>query len=175
MLNLRQVDDKFVLSGGWTDVPEDAKFLARFHFKAVLDVQFTAENFIEHTVAFIEKHLKEVGIEYFALPMVDGENSNLGRIFDITRRQLEIWDEKYTNKNDRILVKCGVGVSRSVACLIHYYCTRDRLRYTEAKRRIASVDRKNYGGLPISIDGALEKELKRMFPDEKASAFGEVV
>lgn len=170
MLNLRQIDNKFVLSGGWTDVPKDAQWLAKNNFKAVLDLQFTPDNFTPKLYKFVEDSLREVNIEYYPLPMVDGDSPNLDRIFTLATTQLELWDQRYVGRFEKILVKCGVGVSRSVSCLIHYYCSRDRISYSEAKERITRVDKTAYAGLPISVHPELERRLKTLFPAE--SAFG---
>lgn len=153
-------------------MPKDAKWLKLNRFRAVLDLQFTPTDYSKKSHNFIRDTLEEQSIEYLPVPMNDGENSNIESLFEVGYNQLADWDEKFTLRNEKILVKCGVGVSRSVAMLIYYYCVRDRLTYTEAKIRISAKDIDNYGGLPISIDMMLEIFLKSKFPD-LTSAFGE--
>jgi protein-tyrosine phosphatase len=173
MLNLRPIDNKFYLSGGWTDVPKNAKWLDFNHFRAVLDLQFTPDDYTLKSMSFIRDTLNELNINYSAVPMGDGENPNLNELFNIASNILEDWDVRFTEKRHKILVKCGVGVSRSVAVLIDYYCKRDRLTYTEAKIRIANVDRYNYGGMPISINPIFEIYLRTKYPD--LTSFGEKI
>jgi hypothetical protein len=171
MINFRPIDNKFCLSGGWIDVPKDAKWLKINGFRAILELQFTQIDYTDKSFYFIRDTLEDLSIEYFAVPMNDGENYNINRLFEITRNQLQEWDSKFTRNRDKILVKCGVGVSRSVAVLIDYYCYRDRLTYSEAKIKISNVDKYNYGGLPISIEETFVRFLKSKYPD--ISAFGE--
>lgn len=170
MLNLRPIDEKFYLSGGWTDVPKNAKWLEFNHFRAILDLQFTPSDFTSKSESFIFSILDELGIKYAAVLMSDDENNDLKRLFDKTSDILEEWDGLYKGRRDKILVKCGAGVSRSVAVLIDYYCKRDRLTYSEAKAIISKVDRYNYGGLPIGIHPYLENYLRNTYPE--TSAFG---
>lgn len=173
MLNIRPIDGTFYLSGGWIDVPKDARRLNLNFFRAVLDLQFTPDDFTTKSNAFIKDTLSDAGIEYTAIPMYDGDNNNLITIFDVTYNQLHAWKERFKGPRDKILVKCGVGVSRSVAVLINYYCAEERLTFTEAKQRIGNVDKYNYGGLPISIHPDLEHYLHGRYPD--LSAFGEKI
>src|SRR6185369_2541926 len=133
MINLRPIDNKFYLSGGWTDVPKEAHWLQFNHFRAVLDLQFTPDDFTEKSHQFVKETLEDLGIRYLAVPMWDDENADLNQLYTITGNQLEFWDGEYHNSRDKILVKCGVGVSRSVSVLIDYYCKRDRLTYSDAK------------------------------------------
>jgi len=172
MLNLRPVDDKFYLSGGWTDVPEDGKWLKLNNFRAVLDLQFTPDDYTARSFQYIKDELQDLSIEYFAVPMTDGENYDLDYTFRATSNQLEFWDGQFTERRDKILVKCGVGVSRSVAVLIDYFCKRDRLTYTEAKIRVSKPDR-FFSMLPVGIHPDLEWYLRNRYPD--LSAFGEAI
>lgn len=171
MLNLRPIDNKFYLSGGWVDVPKDASWLEFHHFRAVLDLQFTPFDFSLKSSNTVRDMLDEQGIKYLAVPMSDDENNDLDSLFEITNNQLSQWDELYKESRDKILVKCGVGISRSVSVLISYYCQRDRLTYTEAKARIASHDQYNYGGLPIGIELNIDQYLRIRYPD--VTLFGE--
>lgn len=171
MLNLRGIDGKFYLSGGWVDVPNDAKWLQLNEFRAVLDLQFTKDDYFPKSAQFIKDTLEYVGIDYYAIPMNDGLNQNIDSLFEVGYNILDDWDKKYTHRRDKILVKCGVGVSRSVAMLANYYCTRDRLTFTEARSRIQRIDKFNSGGLPIMIADELDFYLRNEYPD--LSAFGE--
>lgn len=178
MLNLRNIDGKFNLSGGWVDVPEDVKWLSSAGFVAVLDLQFTkllssAEDFRIQS-KFIGDTCLSKGIDYQAIQMNDGFNSNLGEIFNAAYQHLDIWDKLFVGKRDRILIKCGVGVSRSPSILIYYYCRRDNISFKEARDRISSTDWQITNmGLPIYISQEFEMWLKERFPDDP-SVFGEV-
>lgn len=154
------------------DVPKDAIWLDFNHFRAVLDLQFTPDDFTEKSHTFIRDILDDKGIKYLAVPMTDDGNNDLDRLFTVTSNQLEFWDGEFQEKRSKILVKCGVGVSRSVAVLIDYLCKRDRLTYAEAKSKIANVDKYNYGGMPIGIDSMIEFYLRARYPNI-SSAFGD--
>jgi protein-tyrosine phosphatase len=166
MLNLRQIDNKFHISGGWTDVPKDAAFLKQFGFRAVLDLQHTPENFNPINAQFISGILKEHDIDYKYLLMNDGDNADPSSLFDTGEEILGEWDEQFDKRNDKILVKCGVGVSRSVAMLANYYCMRDSVTYREAIARIQVADRYNQGGLPISPASQFIEYLRKQFPEK---------
>lgn len=174
LFNIRPVDSKFWLSGGWADVPEDSKWLALNEFRAVLDLQFVppVDTYFYASSGYIKDELEKQGINYLAIPMADGENPNLKSIFEVGYNQIIDWDEKFTHRRDKILIKCGVGVSRSVAMLINYYCVKERLTFTESREKIRRVERFNGVLLPISIDSVLEQFLRNSYPD-MSSAFGE--
>jgi len=173
MLNFHQIDNKFCLSGGWTNIEKDALWLKINNIKAVLELQFTPDFGPAYTQLFeyIKEELSKSNIEYFAVPMYDGPNSDIESIFDTTYEKLQEWEHQFNKRFEKILVKCGVGVSRSVATLIHYYCVRDRLTYDEALFRVQRAD---YSGelLPISIERFFDLYLRTKFP-EYESAFGE--
>jgi protein-tyrosine phosphatase len=173
VLNLRHIEGKFYLSGGWVDVPKDVLWLKTNRFRAILDLQFSPSDYSQKSHHYISEILQEAGIEYLALPMNDGETPNLENLYEVAANQLAAWDEKYNKRGEKILVKCGVGVSRSVSILIYYYCIRDRLTFTEARAKVRRADNYNYGGLPISIDQIFEIFLKTKFPDI-SSASGEI-
>jgi len=165
MLNFRQIDNKFSLSGGWVDVPSDIKWLKRCGFKGVLDLQFTTFDYNRASVLTIKEACNEVGIEYQALPLDDGPNDDIGTRFEVAYSTLLDWDTKFNNRNDKILVKCGAGVSRSVATLAYFFCRRDSRPYNEIKSLIQRTNYPySYETMPISVDAFFEKWLKERFP-----------
>jgi len=141
ILNLRKID-KFWLSGGWQNViPEgDIAQLKANRIKAVLDLQFLpAERNSQYekdnlaAQKFLFDVLKKHGIEYAMLPIADDEyNDDLEGIFNAGHEFLSAMEEKYPDKRDAILVKCGAGVSRSASMLINHLCETRRMSYVEA-------------------------------------------
>lgn len=166
MLNFRQIDSRICLSGGWTDVPVDAKWLASQGIEFVLDLQFTPDSYLPENEDFIRVTLWNNKIEYKTILMYDGDNDNIERIFEDSHNILTDWETKFSNRWSKILIKCGVGVSRSPAVLINHLCIRDRLNYGEARWRIASNDN-HMVAPPISIDRFFEVYLKTKYPDDK--------
>lgn len=132
MLNSRKVDNKFYISGGWQDIERDTEWLKTENIRAVLDMQYTPYDSL-NVPNFIKGYLADEGIEYHYILMYDGEwNDNLASIFKEGENILEKWDTTFTNKKDRILVKCAAGISRSVSQYLNYICKRDNLPYTQA-------------------------------------------
>lgn len=167
MLNLRQIDSKFLLSGGWVDVPKDTAWLEQVGIKAVLDLQFTKDAFnFRSQSKYIENECLSHHIDYVAIPLDDGPNEDVERVFGQAYETLYEWENLYTGKGDHILIKCGVGVSRSPAVLTYYYCKRDKISFVEARERFKFSDYMNSNaGLPISMAYFFEKFLKERFPD----------
>ena len=161
MLNFRQTDNKFGLSGGWVNLNEDIKWLTIFKFKAVLDLQFSKFDYNRASILSIKEVCDETGIEYQALPLDDGYNDDIGTRFEVAYATLLDWDTKFIGKTDRILVKSGAGISRSVATLAYFYCRRDLLSYKKVRTQIQSRD---YSGQPIGVDSFFEKWLLERFP-----------
>lgn len=136
MLNYRRIDRKFSISGGWQDVPEDIDYLKDENIVAILDLQFT-DNDSQAPVSYCYEQCQKAGIDYRALRMDDGETENTVQAMDIFQVGVEIIEslvEKYPDKKQRILIKCGVGVSRSPAMFIAYLCQTERWTYDEAKQ-----------------------------------------
>jgi protein-tyrosine phosphatase len=173
MLNLRKVDNRFYLSGGWQDIFLDVQRLKLNKIGAVLDLQYTFVDEIDNTVP---DALEKEGIEYKRINMYDGEyNQNIGKIFDEGAEWLAVAELKVEPKKF-ILVKCGAGVSRSAAMLINYLCMARRLTYSEVLNNIKVTEEngKWLSGmmLGVSLDPSFDYELKKRYPDYD-SAFGE--
>jgi len=173
MLNLRRVDKRFYLSGGWQDIFIDVLQLDRHKIRAVLDLQYTMIDEIDNTVP---EALKKEGIAYKRINMYDGEyNQNLGQILDEGAEWLSVMELKIEPKAF-ILVKCGAGVSRSAAMLINYLCMSRRMTYDEASQGIHTIEENGrwLSGmiLGVSLDPSFDYELRKRYP-EYGSAFGE--
>lgn len=123
MLNARPID-KFYLSGGWQNVPLDAAMLKRENVRAVLDLQYTSDD-DPSAPLYVKGELAKVDIEYEFILMRDGDGDaapqNLPFIFNWGAGILTGWNLRFTDPKDRILVKCGSGISRSSAMLIAAY------------------------------------------------------
>ena len=167
VLNLRQID-KFALSGGWISLK--MKTLADLGFKAVLDLQFTPDDDINPRI--VEK-VTDAGMEYERILFYDAEyNVDLEGIFEEGYEILDAWDKKYQEKDDKLLIKCGAGISRSVAMLCNYYCISRRMSYQEAADYIRSKKNPYDISPQFGILYAFQKHLQTKFPDS-SSAFGE--
>lgn len=166
MLNFRQIDRRFVLSGGWVDVPKDAIWLREMDIKYVLDLQFTPDTYLLANEMFIREQLEKQGIGYHVTPMTDDDNNyHLGDIFDSTNALLQDWEEKIKDKRfEKILIKCGVGVSRSPAVLINHFCERYRLSFVESRDKLRRMD-VQVAVVPISINPVFQLYLQSKFPD----------
>jgi protein-tyrosine phosphatase len=172
MLNIRKVDKKFFLSGGWQNIFLDIQQLKSFKISAVLDLQYTTIDEIDDTVPIA---LTKEGIEYKRINMYDGEyNADLAKILDEGAEWLSVMELKVDENN--ILVKCGAGVSRSAAMLINYLCMSRRLTFHEVRNSIRTTEEngKWLSGmvLGISLDPSFTYELSKRYP-EYGSAFGE--
>lgn len=136
--NFRKVDNKFCLSGGWNNLPENVKFLQANNIKAVLDLQFLPDDSVysasqqEAMILYIKDELEKVGIDYKVIKLRDDE-FNLNLEIDLAEGGLflEKMEEKYTGKREFILVKCAAGISRSSTMLINYLCETRRMSYLE--------------------------------------------
>lgn len=149
MYNFRQVDKQFFLSGGWQNLPEDVKFLEENRIEAVLDLQFTPAD-DETAPAGVNAALATVGIDFAYLTMYDVTLFGTDMGYDIEDafiKGIKVLTE-FAEKYDRVLVKCGVGMSRSPAMLAAYLCDSNKsANYDEAiayirKHEPATVDMK---------------------------------
>lgn len=133
--NWRKID-KFYLSGGWNNLPENIKFLTYNRIIAVLDLQFFDDGYFNNTGAIIhaiKEELQNVGIDYLAIKMQDSELVwNLEEILNEGQEFLTAIEEKYPDKRDGILIKCAAGISRSPTMLINHLCISRRMSYLEA-------------------------------------------
>lgn len=180
MLNARKIDRKFFISGGWQDIERDTKWIKTENIRAILDVQYT--NYDSPNVpGYIKNHLKDEDIQYEYILMHDGEgNDSLENIFTKGQEILTDWDNQFTNKKDRILIKCGAGVSRSVSQYLNYRCYRDSISFRDAyeqfrdnEDRWANIyaDENFWPGMPSR---EFVKYISEKYPTND-SAFGEVV
>lgn len=136
VLNFRKID-KFYLSGGWNNLPDNISLLRANRIKAVLDLQFTPDGGIYENysaaIAAIKAKLAEDNIEYRAIRMRDDEfNADFDGVLSEGTEFLTEMEEKYPEKRDGILVKCGAGISRSSTMLINHLCITRRMSYLEA-------------------------------------------
>lgn len=179
MLNARKIDSKFYISGGWQHIERDTEWLKTENIRAVLDLQYTPwdeKNVPEH----VKDYLEDNDIAYHYIIMEDGWDSNLSSLFEAGETMLAYWDSLFSNRKDRILIKCGAGVSRSVSQYLNYICKRDEIPFQEAYRDYRNKEDKwaniyaeeNYWpGMPtIEFVQFLDKK----YPSEKKSLFGEV-
>src|SRR3989304_8008242 len=139
MLNLRQIDYKFYLSGGWQNVPKDLDELKYLGIKAILDLQFIPwetmydKNDTLSSIKFITDEAKEEDIHYEAILMRDDEHNVY--LPDLLLQGYEFiasMEKVFSKRKDKILIKCGAGISRSPAMLINYLCIKNRWSYVEA-------------------------------------------
>ena len=179
MLNPRQIDKKFWVSGGWQNVPVDIQWLKAENIRAVLDLQYTP-NDDDSRPNFIFGILSEEDIVYSYIKMYDGDyNWDIGAIFDLGESYLRIWDSFITEKKSRILIKCGAGVSRSVAHYLNYVCFRDKISFREALANFRDAENEwakvnaDQNFWPASLDPSFVDYLNKKYP-VKESAFGEI-
>lgn len=172
VLNLRKIESKFYLSGGWQNIEKDVEYLADNGFKAVIDVQFTPDDEVD-TNDILEM-LADEGIAYQSIWMYDSDyNQDLDGILNTSAEYLTEADEYFINKKDKILVKCGAGVSRSAAILINYLCQSRRLTFDEALNYVRNQEQKNFDYmLGVSLEPSFACRLRQKYP-ETESAFGE--
>lgn len=168
LVNWRKID-KFYLSGGWNDVPENAKFLAYSRIKAVLDLQYFVDGFWsqkdrDRAVLFIREELAKYGIDYLAIDMYDSEhNLTFDDLLDQGTNFLTEMEEKYPEKRDGILVKCAAGISRSATQLINHLCISRRMSYVEALNYIREKEHRQGIEFGASPNYFFAEQLKKKF------------
>lgn len=167
MLNLRRIDKKFFLSGGWENPMEDVLILKNLGIGAVLDLQYTPDDhkFNKEAEQRIKAILEHNEIEYWITPMFDGEQEHIEDIFTEGHDALFSWLGTLDSKT-RLLVKCGNGVSRSPAMLIYFYCQEMNMSYEAAYNLI-------YKAGDIYIDSFFKDWLKVKFSSYRDEVFGE--
>ena len=180
MLNARPIDNKFWVSGGWENVERDIKWLKEHNIRAVLDLQYTLDD-NPNLPIFVKNRLADEGIEYHSILMWDGEwNYSVHAIFLEGENKLELWDTTFTGKKDRILVKCGAGISRSVSQYLNYICFRDKVSFADALAEFSRAEYKwasmyaETNFWPGSPDWCFRSLLARKH-SRNGSIFGEVV
>lgn len=145
MFNIRRVDKKFYISGGWENIERDAEWLKTENIRAVLDLQYTIDD-NTNVPNFVKTYLVDEGIEYEYIQMYDASyNRDIAGLYERGQSILEAWDNKFTNKKDRILIKCAGGVSRSVSHYLNYICKRDNISYIEARENLWQRERELMG------------------------------
>jgi protein-tyrosine phosphatase len=165
MVNLRKID-KFWLSGGWdeSNLQSNALDLANLGFKAVIDMEYSA-NWVPPIG--LREILKDVGIEYANIPMNDWggySSEEFNGIMNRSQDILRIWDYKYNKPNQKILVKCAMGISRSSSVLINYLC----YRYDKSFMEVWDyVREKEEGALyPATPNSHFSEMLNNRHPDK---------
>jgi hypothetical protein len=179
MLNAKKVDKKFWISGGWQDIERDIEWLKTENIRAILDMQYTPSD-DPNLYRYVAGLVREEGILYHNILIYDGDyNYNVGELFDEGADYLEKCDKGFTDKKDRILVKCGVGASRSVAMYLNYICKRDSLDLIEAFTNLQNAEDSwallNGGAnfYPAMPDISFITYLAKKYPVQK-SAFGDI-
>lgn len=174
LINFRHIDGKFWLSGGWYDVPEDTKWLSHVGFRAVLDLQHLPGT-DPVSIATVAMYCTNNEILYHAIEMEDGENKALDKLYENAYDVLTSWDTMLDGFSDKILIKCGVGVSRSVSVYIYYLCMSRNWNFTQAYNFVRDREMFNGNRSTVALDIVLRTFLENKFGIEKKSAFGEVV
>lgn len=131
MINFRQVTPKYYLSGGWSNIKEDPTLLSYYNIKAVLDLQFVGDEG-DASAWQVHQNLEPVSIEYTYLDMPDITTYNpaeLDDLFEIGHEILTTYETSYPKAGHKILVKCGMGNSRSPAMLAYHLCKKDDISY----------------------------------------------
>jgi protein-tyrosine phosphatase len=157
MLNLRQINRKFFLSGGWVNVGDDAKLLTQLNVACVLDLQYTPDepDFNKSAEFTIRQVLEHNNIQYWVIPMFDGPNKNLDELFEEGYNAISAWLAEIKHK--KILIKCSVGVSRSAAMLIYFLCRSQGTDYQTAYNLLVSSG-------SLYMESAFKDRLKELFP-----------
>jgi hypothetical protein len=166
MVNLRKID-KFWLSGGWdeSNLQANALDLKNLGFKAVIDMEYSPQ--WPHPRG-LKEILQSVGIEYENVQMHDWggyKPEEFYAIMDHTQEVLKSWDRKYNKPNQKILVKCAMGISRSSSVLINYLC----YRYNKSFMEVWDYVRKMEEGAiyPASPNSHFARMLDDRYPDEE--------
>lgn len=159
MLNVRQVTPKFILAGGWQNVPEDTLRLAEQNIGAVLDLQFNPFDDVRTSVPFISEELGKYGILYTYRQVYDG---------DFGQNMVEFWKDTNSVLNSfitmlpadkYIVIKCSGGMSRSPSTLIAFLISTG-LTYEEAYSIVRSSDKS--AAWPIGILPFFTSELRKL-------------
>jgi len=185
LINFRRID-RFYLSGGWNNLPENISLLRQNRIKAVLDLQFTpdAGMYANYGPAIeaIKSKLAEDSIAYHAIRMTDDEfNLDFDGILNEGHEILTGWEEKFkpeprVQQSGKkkviqmsppiagILVKCGAGISRSPTMLINHLCITDRLSYLEALNYLRKKEYDQAVQFGSSPNYYFAEQLKRKYP-----------
>lgn len=171
MINLRSIN-KFYLSGGWSGIQKDIEYLKTLNIKAILDLQATPSDVdsseMSGAINFIKETVKESGIDYLMLPMSDDEfNVDLGTVLYEGTKFLSEMEKKYPAKKEKILIKCGAGISRSPAQLINYLCQTRSMSFIDALSYVRMKEDLEGLGLGVGLNPIFYEHLKTMYPDKK--------
>lgn len=143
MLNYREVDDKFAISGGWYDIERDIAFLKSKNITAILDMEFTDYSLDRREASKIAKICKANGIEYTSIPMEDSLNYSYEYTEKLIRQgtdKLIEYVDKHNDSNSRILVKCAAGISRSTTMYLSYTCHANKISFSNAYRKLQRIE-----------------------------------
>jgi protein-tyrosine phosphatase len=165
LLNLRFIDKKFALSGGFTDLPKDIAYLSTLGVVAILDVGMTPDDDYIAMGLYIENECAKEEIEYDYIPMRDDEfNDDIHEDWREAANILADWVKRYPNRRQFILIKCATGISRSASVLIYYLCREQRMSYIEALGYVRNAEsgQTEFG---VSLNNYFHNQLKGMFKD----------
>lgn len=162
MINFRQVSSKYFISGGWEDITRDPELLTYHRIGAVLDLQYT-ETDAESMPYDCAVACAEFDIQYEWIPFSDIDTyapSYLSDIFEEAHSVLNEFEEEFPKH--KILVKCGMGTSRSPSALIYHLCKRDSLPYQEVLSALRNAEYNK--PLGVSPNPAFAAFLRKEFP-----------
>lgn len=152
MINFREINNHFYLSGRWENFLVDVATLQAYNIKYVLDVQYTSVDFSIYNHFLASEILKEEGIEYEALPMYDSDEFysvlDLEAALDNSYEALDRF-VSMTKKRENILIKSASGISRAPTVYIFYRCYRTGRSFDEVYEDLLEYDD---GEFPSSIN-----------------------
>jgi protein-tyrosine phosphatase len=164
MLNFRQIDKNFCLSGGWQDLDSDLENLHQAGIRFIIDVGLTPADEYATMVAYTQERAEAIGIEYVCFPMYDDEfNDDVEYSWDLIA-DIIAGAEKTLSRKEKILIKCGAGVSRSVSTFIYFLCQNKRMSAREALNYIRDAERfkTEFGASPNTFFWNI---LRKKFPE----------
>ncbi len=168
--NFRKIDEKFYLSGGWSNLPQNIKFLQSKNVKAILDLQFLPEDVVwsanqqRGMIFYIKDELEKAEIEYKYIFMRDDElNNDFEDILIQGSTFLQQMEEKYPEKKEGILVKCAAGISRSPTLLINYLCESRRMNFYEGLNYVRKNEDRYGIGFGASPNYFFTEQLKKKY------------
>lgn len=166
MYNLRKIDEKFYLSGGWDKPEADIELLKRLNIKGILDVEWAYDDGWESSyIAYVQSVINTHKIDYYSMFMVDGhEEQNLPLLLEHGYEFLKRLEIKYPNIEDKILVKCAAGISRSSTQLINYLCGTKSLSAIQGLEYVRNGEKYQPIQWPATPNSTFFEYLKKKYP-----------